>query len=64
MSEKKKETIILFNKKSSTKSIRISCELHIIQIILNNFEQEVFDIILNSTSFLRKSYIYNLFYLA
>ncbi|RIA89070.1 hypothetical protein C1645_825368 [Glomus cerebriforme] len=63
MSGEKKGAVVLFNRKTSSNSTRISCALHIIQIILNNFEQKAFGTVSNNTSFSRKPHIYNLLYL-
>ena len=60
MSGEKKGAVVLFNQNTNSNSIRIGCGLHIIQIILNNFEQEAFGTISNGTGFSRKPHIYNL----
>ncbi|RIB15105.1 hypothetical protein C2G38_2143741 [Gigaspora rosea] len=64
MSGDKKGAVVLFNKKTNGNSLRIGCGLHIIQIIMNHFEQEAFGALSNSTGFSRKPHPYNLLYLA
>lgn len=64
MSSDKKGAVALFNKKVNGNSLRIGCGLHIIQIIMNHFEQEAFGTLANTTGFSRKPHLYNLLYLA
>ncbi|CAI2194552.1 7418_t:CDS:2, partial [Funneliformis geosporum] len=64
MASNKKGAVALFNKKTGTNALQIGCELHIMQIILNHFEQEVFGKLSNSTGFSQKLHSYNLLYLA
>ncbi|RIB03511.1 hypothetical protein C2G38_2224865 [Gigaspora rosea] len=44
MSGDKKGAVVLFNKKTKGNSLRIGCGFHIIQIIINQFEQKAFDL--------------------
>jgi hypothetical protein len=64
MSGSKGGAITLFNKKTGLNSLRIGCGLHIIQIVLNNFEQAAFGKLSNGTGFSKKPHPYNLLYLA
>ncbi|CAG8501112.1 13607_t:CDS:2 [Funneliformis mosseae] len=43
MSSNKNGAVSLFNKKTDTSAFQIGCSLHIMQIVLNHFEQEAFD---------------------
>ncbi|CAG8795367.1 15167_t:CDS:2, partial [Gigaspora margarita] len=63
MSSDKKGAIALFNKKVNRNLLQIGCGLHIIQIIINHFEQEAFGILANTIGFSRKLHLYNLLYL-
>ncbi|RIB29969.1 hypothetical protein C2G38_2027258 [Gigaspora rosea] len=62
MSSNKKGAVSLFNKKAGTNTFRVGCGLHIMQIVLDHFEQEAFGIL--STGFAQNLHPYNLLYLA
>lgn len=64
MASNKKGAVALFNEKTSMNAFRVGCELHIMRIIFNYFEQKAFGILSNSTGFSRKLHPYNLLYLA
>ncbi len=64
MSGDKKGAVVLYNKKTSSNSLRVGCGLHIVQIIMNHFEQEAFGKLSNNTGFSRHQHPYNLLYLA
>lgn len=64
LSGDKKGAIVLFNKKTGLNVLRIGCTLHIIQIVLNHFEQEAFGKLSNTTGFSKIPHPYNLLYLA
>src|SRR3954451_8804663 len=64
MSGNKKGAVVLYNKKTKSNSIRIGCGLHIIQIVMNHFEQTAFGKLPNNTGFSRQPHPYNLLYLA
>lgn len=51
MAGDKKGAVVLYNKKTGSNSLRIGCGLHIIQIIMNHFEQVAFDKLPNNTGF-------------
>ncbi|CAG8724427.1 46153_t:CDS:2 [Gigaspora margarita] len=51
MSSDKKGAVALLNKKVIGNSLRIGCGLHIIQIIMNHFEQEAFVTLANTARF-------------
>lgn len=64
LSGDKKGAVVLFNKKTGLDVFRVGCTLHIIQIVLNHFEQEAFGKLSNNTGFSRVLHPYNLLYLA
>ena len=64
MSGRHNGAILKFNQIASSNAIRIGCGLHIIHIVLANFEQEAFGKRKNTIGFSRTSHPFNLLYLA
>ena len=63
MSGKHNGAVLKYNRMSSSNATRIGCGLHIIHIVLTNFEQEAFGKRKNAIGFSRVAHPFNLLYL-
>lgn len=64
MSGDHNDAIVLFNNMTRFNSIRISCDLHIMHIVFNNFEKATFEKLSSTIGFTKVVYSYNLAYYA
>lgn len=63
MSGKHNGAVLKYNRMSSSNAVRIGCGLHIIHIVLTNFEQAAFGKRKNTIGFSRVAHPFNLLYL-